>query len=273
MFDWTALGSVATGLAFFGVVWQAWETRKTAGQSRKTVEIASASLETSRETLQINRDVVLEAVKARLDSRAPRLKLFVAPTNDERARQRPSVLHTEDIGAPWPMDREFRRDEDNYQQLTLGAQFEIENEGVVTAEVTVSGSVNWLRPPVSTVRLMNGAATVSLAPGQRCEFRIDETQPLQQWAEAWQARSSGNVDAVKITAAVVCSDAFDDGVIDSWQLEMWCYPVEPRQGDRAAWLLRPCQVAVAPDPPVVAASIGKQRREYFFSKEENRKIP
>lgn len=273
MVDWTAISSIATSVAILGVAWQANETRKTARETRRTAEVATESLEIARESVQISRDLSLEAIKNRLDSRSPRLKVFAAPTSTERTRSSSAVQHSGDLGNEWPMDRVFRRTEDDHQYLTLGAQFAVENQGDATAEVWIDGPVNWLRPSGPSVKFDPSRVIVTLTPGERCEFRLEKTLPLQEWAEAWTTRSNdGNQEPARTIGEVICSDSHDDGVIDRWKLEMWCYPVEPKPGDIAGWVLRPSQIATTPDPPVVTTYVGKQRRDYYFSKEENRKM-
>ena len=271
MVDWTVVSSVATSAAVLVVAWQAYETRRTAHKTGAAADVASGSLEVARESLKTSRNVVLEATKTRLDSRAPRLKVSAAPTDSERARHRTPVLHRGDIGPEWPRDQEFRRNGDDHQPLTLGAQFEIENEGDVTVDLSIDGSVNWLRPSPPAVRF-KPSVSVTLAPGQRCEFRLEETRPLHQWIEAWENRPKESQELPHIVGEVTCDDSFDDGVIDRWRLEAWCYPIEPRPGDIAAWVLRPQGVGQDPKPPIVTARVGKVRRKYFFSKEKNEPI-
>lgn len=272
MIDWTAIGSVATAFAGLVVAWQAHETRKTAEETRNTAKAAADGLQIARDSLAVNRDLALEAIKNRLDTRAPRLKVSAAPTSSERARHRTSVLHTGEAGQEWPRDREFQRSEDDHQPLTLGAQFELENEGADSLDVWVDGPVNWLRPLGQNVTFTPSRVTVKLAPRERCEFRLEATRPLHEWADAWENRSKENDEVAGASGEVICSDSFDDGVIDRWRLDTWCYPVEPKLGDLAGWVLRPHAIGEDPEPPVVSAHVGRLRRDYYFSKEEDKVI-
>jgi hypothetical protein len=64
---------------------------------------------------------------------------------------------------------------------------------------------------------------------------------------------------------VICNDAHDGGIVDRWIIETYCYPIEPKPGDLAAWMLRP----PGSDPAIVTATVGRQTREYYISKQQN----
>jgi hypothetical protein len=159
--DWTQVAAIATGVAavvgsasLIAIAWQAWETRKTAGAARDSLEIGRASLKVSQQ-------VAVEATKARLDARAPRLLVTAALAESEVARGR-SGSGIRQVGAPWPGDREFRRTEDDYQVLAVGAQIDITNEGDRSVNVWIDGSTLLLRPSIPPAKQSNGRLTVAL---------------------------------------------------------------------------------------------------------------
>jgi hypothetical protein len=269
--DWTAVAAVATATATMAtsvsaalIAWQAKETRNTAGAARESVDVGRASVE-------VGQNVVTEAIKTRLDARAPKLTVTASSAKGEVARGRP-LRDSGRLENAWPREREFRRTADDYKYLSLGAQFGVQNEGDRTVRVTVSGSIHWLRPNLNIAeRISEDAVAVDLAPGDACEFRLEDGRPLHEWVEAWEGRRSGDNRHAIRPGRVSCSDPYDDGVIDQWTLEVVAYPVEPKPDDLAAWVLRP--TINEPDgPPVVSAFVLPQQRRYYLSKIGDREL-
>jgi hypothetical protein len=64
----TGVGALATGISMAFIAWQAWETRKAAGAASNSVSIA-------KESLLVSQMLALEAIRTRLDARAPRLRV------------------------------------------------------------------------------------------------------------------------------------------------------------------------------------------------------
>lgn len=267
MTDWTQVAAIATasaalltGGSLVLIGWQARETRRTAGA-------AVEGLSLNRDSLAVSQTLAAESIKMRLDARAPRLLVAAAPTNSESARHKSEVTFG-GIGNPWPPEREFRRTEDDYQYLTLGAQFEITNEGVSSVVIWLDGAVNLLRPSAPPASFSHGRFTVSLEPGGKCEFRVEQNRPLHEWADAWLAREQGNPESGVVIGHATCSDAYDEGVIDRWELRAYCLPVQPKPNDLAGWTLRRGDT----DPPVVLAHVSRMRRTYYLSKENDREL-
>ncbi|WP_158852820.1 hypothetical protein [Saccharothrix deserti] len=265
MTDWTQVGAIATGAGALVtgvsaglIAWQAWETRRTAQAGRGGVEIGQRSLEVSQA-------LAIDSTKARLDARAPRLLVTAAPTHGE------VVMGPSGSGQPrpWPVDRTFRRTEDDYQYLLTGAQVDIKNEGDRSQRVGIDANeVTLLRPENGNITPNGGRITVLLAPGESCEFRLADQRTLQQWSEVWEARRGGEAAAGKTGGEVICSDPYDEGIVDRWKIELYSYPVEPILNDLAGWRIRNGQT----DPPIVTTYISQQTREYYLSKQGNRKL-
>jgi hypothetical protein len=258
--DWSGFAAVATGVSAVAtavsagiIAWQATETKRAAVAAERALNLGGRSLRVSQE-------LAAEAVKARLDARGPRLIVFTTPTENEVARGRSST--GTGAGDPWPMEREFRRSEDDYQKIALGTQIDIVNEGDVSVEVWIDGATQVLRPEGPSVRNESGRFIVPLGQGGRCEFRVDALRPLTDWIELWDERGKGGAPSPAARATVICSDSFDEGVIDRWQIEVVAYPVEPKPNDLAAWLLR----KRGGSPPLVTSFVYPQKRTYYLSK-------
>lgn len=264
MTDWTQVGALATGagalVTGLGMGLIAWQARET----RRTAEAGHAGVEVGRRSLEVAQGVAVDSTKARLDARAPRLWVRAASTRDE------VVMGHGGSGflQPWPIERTFRRTDDDYQQLILGAQVDVKNEGDRSQRVWIDGDAALLRPEGGDISTSPGRITVFLNPGESCEFRLTISKPLHEWAAAWDARKAGNTDAAKTVGHVICSDPYDEGVIDRWAIELWAYPVENIPGDLAGWKIR----NGATNPPVVDVAVLQQTRDYYLSKHENRRL-
>lgn len=264
MTDWTQVGALATGagalvtgLSAALIAWQAWETRKTAQSGRNGVEVG-------RQSLEISRTLAIDSTKARLDARAPRLLVRAAPVIGEVVMGKSGS----GLPQPWPLDRQFRRTEDDHVTLLVGAQIDVKNEGDRSQRIWIDGNAALLRPEGANLTPNSGRITISLGPGESCEFRLTEARPLHQWAACWEARKQSNLDPAKSVGEVICSDPYDEGVVDRWRIELYGYPVESIPNDLAGWKIRNGQT----NPPVVEAVVMQQVRDYFISKIEDRKL-
>ncbi len=298
MTDWSAVGAVATGAGALVtgitgglIAWQAWETRKTAQAGRDAVavgrqgvdvarhtlaisrdsqqaafdsiEIGRADVEVARDSLAISRRMAIDSTKARLDNRAPKLLVLATDTDSD-------VRGKSDVGQDqkWPTDAELRRTRDDNVRLSVGAVFRIVNEGDRSVLVRVQGDVDYFRAIGPRFNRVDGELHTWLNPEQSCVFRLRSSRPLQEWAEIWQARQQGLSDPACTNGTIICSDPYDEGVVDRWDIQFHGYPVESRLGDVAAWVVRTGET----DPPVVRATVYPQEREYFVSKRRNLRL-
>jgi hypothetical protein len=56
-------------------------------------------------------------------------------------------------------------------------------------------------------------------------MRVEDARPIQEWIDDHGSQQSGPSSV--IVAGVSCNDGYDDGVIDSWGIELTGYPLEP----------------------------------------------
>ena len=259
--DWVAVGAVAAGIGSLAtgasmtlIAWQAWETRRTANAAIHGLDVA-------RDSLTVSQRLAAEAVRTRLDTRAPQLRVVAANTSAERAR-RPTTAQRGQLGPEWPIGQEFSRSEHELQDLVLGCEFSVVNDGKVAAEIWLDGPITLLHPAAPPARIEAGTIKVRLAPTEASRFRLDDRRPLSDWADAWDGRARGD-RSPNIRGEVTCNDSFDEGIVDRWTIEGYCYPVEPTQRDGAAWVLR----SPGSDPPIVSAHASRVQRKYYISKE------
>jgi hypothetical protein len=164
--------------------------------------------------------------------------------------------------------RPFRRTEDDHTSLIVGAQVEVTNEGDRSQRVWIDGNAKLLRPEGGNLSHNPGRIIVLLGPSEKCEFRIIEERTLKKWTEVWQARQDGDGAPTISRAEVICSDPYDEGVIDRWELQLIGNPVEQIPNDLAGWKIRNGET----NPPVVEVAVRQQTRDYYLSKHDDRKL-
>lgn len=264
MTDWTQVGALATGAGALVtgvsaalIAWQAWETRRTAQVGRHGVEIG-------RQSLEVSQALAIDSTKARLDARAPRILVRSASTQGEVVMGKSGS----GLPQPWPLERTFRRTEDDHVTLLVGAQIDVKNEGDRSQRICVDGNVQLLRPEGANRTPNSGQLTVFLAPGESCEFRLVEVGTVEHWAAIWDEHQKGDTVLGKCIGQVTCSDPYDEGVIDRWTVELYGYPIERIPNDLAGWKIRNGQT----NPPVVDMVMRQQERAYYLSKNEDREL-
>ncbi|MEU1843367.1 hypothetical protein [Micromonospora sediminicola] len=212
------------------------------------------ALELGRDSLRVSQVVALEAAKARLDARAPVLRVMKQSVQAEVLWWESPMGDREVL----PNSQELRRTKDDALKLVMGANFLIRNEGAVAVEVTLNGGFYRLGK-----RPLRRLDSVSLAPGESSTVRLEEPRTLVEWTENWSAQERGAQSLPQtIVGEVICSDAFDDGVIDRWRLELWCWPVRPVPDDLSAWRVNTSDEAPSAVNPVVVPG----SRSYYRSK-------
>jgi hypothetical protein len=260
------VAAIATTVSAVVIAWQAYETRRAAGAARQGLDLSRASLAAADEALDVSRESVLAMIRGRLEDRAALISVLAAPTNTE------AVLHEArtmgESPAPWPGDTEFRRNGDDYMRLMLGAQFEVTNHGSRSVQIWLDGPITILRSPVAEPGF-RARKIVTLTPGEKVEFRVEEAHPLVHWVERWESRARGEAVENDIVAQVQVDDGFDEGMIDRWDLVVSAHPVRPKPADVAAWVLRNHEQ----DPPLVTSAVMPMVRSYYRSKASNEPLP
>lgn len=244
----TVLAAAATSVSAFVIAWQAWETRRTAAATEKTLGVSQDSLSTSRA-------LAVEALRTRLDARGQAVRIHVA--QPEWPPLQPS-----DFGEPQPLPHgtTYRTSRDRDVQLMLRASLTIVNEGDRDATLN-------LHPPLRPVGESGpfppyGYERV-VPSGGRLEASLEEARPISQWVQNWDDAEAGKPPSAIIVAEVICSDGFDEGIVDRWRIELTGRPIRPIDGDDSGWALNH-QLDSAPRP--ISAIVHPQERLYYLSK-------
>jgi hypothetical protein len=248
--DATVAAAIATSISAGVIAWQAWETRRTAQAARESLKVGQESLDTARQ-------LAAEAFRARLDARGQALRVHVAPPEWP-------PLEPSRYGEPQPLPGgiEYRMPRDADRRVMLRARLEIRNEGARDAKIALHPPLipeGEPGPPPST-----GYERV-LAPGKRLEARLDEARRVGEWIDSWRRRETSQEPGSVIVATIVCSDAFDEGVIDRWRIEMYGTPLRPIPQDDSGWVLNQPTGMPGGTPPLWAW-VTPHERLYYISK-------
>lgn len=258
---WAALATTASAVV---VGWQAWETRRTAqaaedalGVAREDLSSAQKSLALANRTLETTQAQHLDAVRARLDARAANLRVEVDPLPSWPPLA-PSQMGGEP--QPWPHGHEFRTGRDLGEPIVLRTVVKVRNAGTQPASVTIHPPLRlaeqqYPTSPYASEVVIEGGGTVAAV--------LEESRPLEAWMTNWDDRQQGRNPSNVVTAQIVYSDPWDNGVIDRWTLELTGVPVRPVDGDDAAWRLNHWGDRM---PPNVWAHVAPAERLYFLSK-------
>jgi hypothetical protein len=250
----TVLAAVATTASAVVIAWQAWETRRTAAATEKTLVVGQESLSTSKA-------LAVEALRTRLDARGQALRVHVAPPAWP-------PLQPSDFGdaQPLPHGHTYRMSRDRDEQLVLRAELEIRNEGNRDATLVL---IPPLRPQGESGPYPPHGYQRVVPRGGRLQATLEEARPISQWVQNWDDAQAGRPPSVVIVAEIVCSDGFDEGVIDRWRIELTGRPIRPIDGDDSGWALNH-QLDAAPRP--ISATVPPQERLYYLSKRADQRV-
>lgn len=249
----TVIAAAATTTSAVVIAWQAWETRRTAEATEKTLKVSQDSLTTSKA-------LAVEAARTRLDARGQAVRIHI-----DQPEWPP--LEPSSFGDPQPLPHghHYRMSRDRDQELMLRAHFAIVNEGERDATLNMNPP---LRPDGASGPYPHYGYQRVVPPGGRLEGSFEEPRPVSQWVQNWEDGRTNTPFSAILVAEVTCSDGFDEGVIDRWRIEMTGVPIRPIEGDDSGWALNH-----QPDPiRPVSASVLPQERMYYLSKRAEQRI-
>jgi hypothetical protein len=203
-----------------------------------------------------------EAERGRLDQQGPQSWATIGdPTWPPRL-----LSASGGFPQPAPPGTEFALPGSAQAPLILQAEGAISNDGKNTVLVTFSGGFRFRNcdPPIAGADWCPVTATsrqCAMAPGERIKFQVEGQLSVEQWVAE---REPADVPAV--TAEIILDDMLDNGVIDTWTIELSGRPMEPVP-DKTAVFRFPQIVRLGQRPPVHARMLPR-RRTYWRSKEQ-----
>ncbi|MFF4145959.1 hypothetical protein ACFY0A_32430 [Streptomyces sp. NPDC001698] len=251
--SWGIAAAVATSASALFVAWQAGETRR--------------STKISQNALKSSQAVALDAARGRLDDQAPQVEVHLADA------AWPPLGPSSGWPQPWPAAQEwhFPRDEDVL--LALRVTLHVINHSNRPVHVTFQGDLYHPhvegadRPTAMDRRLL-------LDPEQSVTADLRKHFPLKDWAENHRVYTEGTGERPAQTLGLVrVSDDRDNGVIDSWELKLSGFPIQPDPDRAGVWHL----TAPTPDEPALRcvdfALQPPRVRTYWLSRSKDIPLP
>jgi hypothetical protein len=272
---WTAIAAIATataaivaGVSAVIIALQTRATRKAAVAGAKAADAAVqaadaavAALGLAQREQNISRFLATEAVRVRLDSRAPRIVMVARDTGMIWP-----PLWVSSIGEPQahPADRgPFRMPKDGNIVLLVRCLYKLRNDGDSAVQVRLS------QPSRIGDKLRE---EVWIEPHDEFSGSFDVQRTVAEWVAIWEERdrTRGPVDDFIFEAVYL--DQADAGVIDNYRAVLAGTIVKPVPNETGAWELI--------DGPGVTGEIGSivltdqpTRRRYFLSRERGIELP
>jgi hypothetical protein len=255
---------VVAGAAALAVAWQSFETRRAASA-------AELGLRGAADSLRVSQVLAIEAERRRLDAEGPRLIVRV------NAPEWPPRVGAQFLGsepAQLPQGDIFRLPKDGPRQLTMRADGFIRNEGNRTVRVSVHGmrveraasgdgypKMEWTEP---------GNHDLDIGPDNVEQFRFDDVRPATEWISNTEAAERGEADRTTAIGVVVAIDGNDNGIIDTWEVELAGRPFERIEGEQGGWRFH--RDLLTGSGPMVA-QVRPRVRRYYRSKLRNQSLP
>lgn len=265
---WTAFAAISAGMAAISaavsaviVARQTAATRRAADAGAQAAAAAVAALELAQREQEISRFLATEAVRVRLDARAPRVVMVAHNTGMVWP---PLSVPTIGGPQPHPADRgPFRMPKDGNIVLLVRCFYKLRNDGDSAVQVRLG------QPSRSGDKLRH---EVWIEPHEEFSGTFDVQHTVAEWVAIWEERdrTRGPVDESMFEAVYL--DQADAGVIDYYRAVLSGTIVRPVPNETGAWTII--------DGPGVTGEVGSivltdqpTRRRYFLSRERGIELP
>lgn len=259
--------AVATALALVVIAYQSWQTRAAAAAAERGLIAADRSI-------AVTQALAAEAEKARLEQRAPMLRLLCSPPEWPPSS---NVRLTDLEAGRYQEGQIFRMPGDASKPIVLRAEAKLRNEGGRTVHVSIQNALvrrtNFKDAGKEIISVLEpirpGGYSQMLSPNEELPLIVQEVHPASDWVDNAKARQRGEPGKVAIHVEIIADDGFDNGVADNLFLELGGYPLEPVEGETDSWKIPACLPYNVPlhfiAPP--------QLRRYYRSKRANEELP
>ncbi|WP_284753184.1 hypothetical protein [Arthrobacter sp. efr-133-R2A-120] len=263
---WTAVGSLATGLAAIVtaitavfIYFQTKETAKAASAGQHSADAANEALALTRSQQRQTLFIAAETVKNRVDATMPSVRVIA----DKSIIWQPQ-FPGEFLDSPnWsvPSGLEFNLPADGKKQILIQVSVSIWNEGPGMAHLRFNHPIT------------NGDETLSgadLPQGQGLdEYTYSVQLSLDEWADIYQERQQG-AESRHFSFEVTTVHPMDTGAVDLTRVGFGGTLVEPVPEKTGVWrlLLTPSS---SDDYPGVGTE--PTVRTYFVSRVDGRRLP
>lgn len=246
---WAALSAIATAAAFFVVAWQSILTRH---------------------ALKVARDALLDGARARLDDQAPavavRLEEPVWPLLAWSQQGMPVN--------PWPNGHSWHFPRNTWERTVLQAVVVVENLSDRRLQVSFDGDLvveedNRPRPARQLLVEPRRGDT-----GGEVRVYLQNNFTAEELAENWSASEAGEPLPHRVTGIVTVHDDRDNGVTDTWQLELTGCPLQPDPERGSVWQFVPYSMTEGPGVRSLQYELQPPRqRTYWVSRKQGQELP
>lgn len=249
---------IVTALAAGVVAWQAWETRRSAKASGEAARAANGALALARAEESHSRQLVAEAIRARIDGQSPMIT-FV-PHEELR------VVNDVELPVRFP--------ESDQKNLYVAVGFTVFNDSTTTVVLrrrTIPSAEGGSGDNDSTV----------LAPKQRHFVAVQVARPLAEWRAISDWIFSGADDEAHFRAAheferdthiiFSCGTSGDDGATDEYSFRLVGSPLTPLEHEPGSYDCFGADQVISKGRFQVVAE--PRQRRYFLSRRSDLELP
>jgi hypothetical protein len=216
---WIAGQAVAGTLAFGAVAWQAYRIRQ--------------GNEVAQRALIASEAVAIDAARARLDAQAPAVSVRL--TDEAWPPHRASQFGV--IAGEWPAGYEWHFPAKESERIVLQARVLVENmdpnqyASVEYGDNLIREKEGRRQPVRPHVLWPRGQSTLSRNLFLQKDFTVKEL------SENYEARQEGRPLPHRVTGTVTVHERRDNGVTDTWELELTGCPVRPDRTRSGIWVV------------------------------------
>ncbi|MFD5065398.1 hypothetical protein [Streptomyces sp. NPDC058394] len=242
---WAALSAIATSAALWVIAWQAILTRK---------------------SVQIQAAVALDSARARLDSQAPDVVVQLEdPTWPPLAWSHMGLPVN-----PWPHGHIWHFPEREHERIVLQTEVVVRHFHSGHLEVTFDGDL------VDDIDGRPRPARSVLLAGEDGEHRVllykDFT--VKELAENYRAQQDRRPLPHCVQGTITVHDGRDNGVTDTWTLDLTGNPVQPHESRDGAWIVVPDHLTDGSGLRTLAYERRPaRRRTYWISRQDGLELP
>ncbi|MFK0107904.1 hypothetical protein [Streptomyces sp. NPDC091217] len=222
---WVAIGSLGTAAGFGVIAYQS-------ALMRKTVKVSQDALQVAQNALIASETVAIDAARTRLDAQAPAVSVRFTEV------QWPPYAWSH-VGMPvnpWPNGYDWHFPEKENERIVLQARVVVENRGDRYVNVEYDGDL------VKKVEHRAVPATPhALWPqqgnGVNPNLFLQKDFTIKELSENYEAQQEGRPLPHRVTGVITVHDSRDNGVTDTWELELTGCPVRPHESRTGVWLI------------------------------------
>jgi hypothetical protein len=250
----------AVGTALI-IAWQSLETARAA-------RAAEEGLRGATDSLLVSQVLAVEAERRRLDAAGPMLTVRI---NVPEWPPRGARLFVGSEPEQLDEGRVFRLPREGPNHMTLRADGYVRNEGARTVTISLLNLCveHLAEGAMNLVFGEPGNHEVDLQPDQPVRFRLQDERMAAEWVANAEAAARKSQPPNAAIGTVVAKDDFDNGVIDTWEIELGGYPLERMPDEAGSWRVPHCLPQNVPIHAVVRPRV----RRYFRSKARNQELP